>query len=329
MYRFILSFLLIVLFFTPFCYADALPADTLIRGVNQARLTIQSGEVHTQTTKEYTARKTDTEIAAWIEMERKRELKNIGQGVRLNQNKSDYLNKEIQSSAKIFGKHTKHRHTTTLFNVLEQNSTSRPRLYQYKLTNVDTPGYPLDKMSDRFLPSDILNLVVYDMETQVRESIGDIIFYSSHAYFNNSDTYIGHLHYSVWGRSHFHVPSDAKLLGKETIDNVECYGLAFIAPDTRKVHIWIDPTKDFSVKRIDYYRPIGETKIPYTRIVYKNFKKYGDIWFPIIAEDSVYRKDGKMASRATTKVISVELNVDFPKDFFNINKEYYRPMEIE
>ena len=329
MYRFILSFLSILFCLTPFCYAAELPVDTLIRGVNQARLTIQSGEVHTQKTTEYAARKTDAEIAAWIEMERERELKNIGQSVRLNQNESDYLNKKLRSRAKRFGKHTKHEHTTTLFSLLEQNSTSRPRLYQYKLTNVDTPGYPIDKMSDRFLPSDTLNLIVYDMETQVRESIGDIIFYNSHAYFYNSDSYIGYLYYSVWGRSHFHVPSDAKLLGKETIDNVECYGLAFIAPDTRKVHIWIDPTKDFSVKRIDYYRPTDETKFPYTRMVYKNFKKYEDIWFPIIAEDTVYRKDGKMVSHTTTEVIAIELNVDFPKDFFQIKKEFYKPLAME
>lgn len=329
MYRFILSFLSILLFFTPFCYAAELPADTLIRGVNQARLTIQSGEVYTQTTEEYTARKTDAEIAAWIEMKKEQELKNIGQGVRQNQNKIDYLNKKLRADANRFSKHTEHRRATTLFNVLEQNSTSRPRLYQYKLTNVDTPGYPLDKMFDRFRPSDRLHLVVYDMENQVRESIGDIIFYSSHAYFNNSGSYMGYLHYSVWGRSHFHVPSDAKLLGKKTIDNVECYGLAFIAPDTRKVHIWIDPTKDFCVRRIDYYRPTDEIKIPYTRIVYKNFKKYGDIWFPIIGEDTVYWKDGKVVSRTTTEVSTVELNVDFPKDFFQIKKEFYKPLAME
>ena len=328
LYRFILSFLSILFFITPFCYAAELTADTLIRGVNQARLTIQSGEVHTHTTKEYTASKTDAEIEAWIDMERERELKNIGQGVRLNQNKIDYLNKKLQADAKRYSKRTVHRHTTTLFNVLEQDSTSRPRLYQYKLTNMDTPRYPLDKMSDRFRPTDRLHLVVYDMENQVHESIGDIIFYSSHAYFSKSGAYIGHSHYSVWGRSHFHVPSDAKLLGKETIDTVECHGLAFTAPDRRKVHIWIDPTKDFSVKRIDYYRPTDETKIPYTRIVYKNFKNYGDIWFPIIAEDTVYRQDGKMVSRATTKVIFVELNVDFPKDFFHIKKEFYKPMTM-
>lgn len=324
LYRFILSFLSILFFITSFCDANELTADTLIRGVNQARLTIESGEVYTHTTKEYTASKTDAEIDAWIEMKRERELKKIGQGVRLNNNKSDYLNKKVQASAQKFIKRTEHKHTITLFNVLEQNSISRPRLYQYKLTNIDTPRYPLDKMSDRFRPSDRLHLVVYDLENQVHESIGDIIFYSSHAHFSKSGVYIGHLHHSVWGRSHFHVPSDAKLLGKETIDNVECQGLAFIASDKRKVHIWIDPTKDFSVKRIDYYRLTDETKIPYTRIVYKNFKKYGDIWFPIVVEDTAYRTDGKMAIRATTKVIAVELNVDFPKDFFHIKNEFYK-----
>lgn len=328
LYRFTLSFLSILFFITQFCYAAELTSDTLILGVNQARLTIQSGEVHAQTTKEYTARKTDAEIAEWMETEREQELKNIGQGVRLNQNKIDYLNKKLRADAKRFSKHTEHRHTTTLFNILEQNSTSRPRLYQYKLTHVDTPRYPLDKMSDRFRPSDRLHLVVYDMENQVQESIGDVIFYTSNVYFNNSGSYIGYLPYSVWGRSHFHVPSNAQLIGKDTIDKVECYGLSFIAPDTRKVHIWIDPTKDFSVKRIDYYRPKDETKTPYTRIVYKNFKKYGDIWFPIIAEDTVYWKDGKVVSHATTKVIAIELNVDFPKDFFQIKKAFYKPMTM-
>ena len=133
----------------------------------------------------------------------------------------------------------------------------------------------------------------------------------------------------MWGRSHFHVPTDAKLIGKETIDNVECYGLAFIAPDKRKVRIWIDPAKDFCVRRIDYYHPTIETKMPYTRITYKKFKKFEDVWLPLISEDTVYLINGKMASRATTEVIAVELNVDFPKDFFKINKEYYKPSDSD
>ena len=73
--------------------------------------------------------------------------------------------------ANRFRKHTKHEHTTTLFQVLEQSVGSRPRLYQYKLTNVDTPGYPLDKMSDRFSSSDTLILLAYDMQIQVREGL--------------------------------------------------------------------------------------------------------------------------------------------------------------
>lgn len=328
MYRIILL-LFILLCFTPLCYTEEIPVDTLIRGVNQARLTIQSGEVQTQTTIKYAARKTEVEIAAWIQMEKEQELKYISNDVDLKQYENEYLLPDLNERANRFRKHTKQEHTTTLFQVLEQNNVSRPRLFQYKLTNVDTPGYPLDKMSDRFTPSDSLVSLVYDMQIQVREALGNIRFSGSLSTINNSNFYSGYAYFSVWGKSHFYVPSDAKLLGKETIDNVECYGLSFIAPDKRKVHIWIDPTKDFCLRRIDYYHPTIETKMPYTRITYKNFKKYQEVWFPHILEDTVYFANGKIASRATTEAIAVELNVDFPKDFFKINKEYYKLSDTE
>ena len=74
MYRIIFYFFFMLFCFTPLCYAEELPVDILIRGVNQARLTIQSGEVQTQTTREYAAQKTEVEIAAWIQSEREQAL---------------------------------------------------------------------------------------------------------------------------------------------------------------------------------------------------------------------------------------------------------------
>ena len=326
MYRTVLSFVLMLFSLNLLCYAVELPVDSLVHGVNQARLTIQSGEIHTKTTTEYTSQKTEEEIAAWIKTEKEKELKDFKLGIDVKQYERDYLIPRLNSDAKSFRQHTKHEQATVVFDVLELDNATRPRLYQYKLTMVESPGYPLDNMSNRFRASDVLHLLAYDMQTQVKENIGNIIHAFHHASFFASDEHYGYFQFSLFGKSPFHVPSDAKHIGKEAIDNVECYVLEFIAPDKtgRKVHLWVDPTRDFCVRQVDY--SINQkAKTPYARITYKNFKKFKDVWFPQVAVDTYYRVDSTVRSQSMTVVIDAELNVDFPKNFFKINKNYYSP----
>ncbi len=269
MYRTVLSFVLMLFCLNLLCYAVEIPVDSLIHGVNQARLTIQSGEIYIKTTTEYTSQKTEEEIAAWIKTKKEKELKDFKLGIDVKQYERDYLIPRLNSDAKSFRQHVKHEQATVVFDVLELDNATRPRLYQYKLTMVESPGYPLDNMSNRFRASDNLHLLGYDMQTQVNENIGDIIHAVHHASFFDSDQHYGYLQFSLFGKSPFHVPSDAKHIGKEAIDNVECYVLEFIAPDKtgRKVHLWVDPARDFCVRCLLYKSPsprdTGNRRMPH------------------------------------------------------------------
>ena len=331
MSRTFLSIVLTLFWLTSLCHAAEIPIETLIRGVNKARLTIRSGEIYSKTIVEASARKTEEEIADWIQAEKELKLKNFTPNSsfsNVQQYEKEYLIPYLNFEAKRrFRAHTKRERTTTLFQMLEPDAATRPKTYPYKLTMVESPGRPLDNISNRFRASDELWLLVYDMQTQVKELLGDIITPLQHStFFGPGGQHYGYRHFTSWGRSPAHVPSDAELIGKETIDDVECYALKFIARREwkvpREVRIWVEPAKDFSVRRIEYY-PVPAPKRLVVRIDFKKFKKFGDIWFPQILVDTVYFRDGSERRRATTEVITAELNVDFPKDFFKLDISYY------
>ena len=340
MYRVVFYFVIMLFCFSPLCQAVELSIEALIHGVNQARLTIQSGEVYSKTTTEDTAQKTEAEINAWMQSEKERRLKDftphpLFPDVDVRQYEKNYLKRYLNSRAKSFRQHTASEHTTTLFHVLEPDAPVFPTLYQYKLTMVRAPEYPLDSMSERFLPSDIFYLLAYDMHTQVRQSIGNIIFpidsprsvnlSETSVNLSDSDKFAGYGRFSLYGRSAFRVPLDAELIGKETFDGAECDILAFITPDKQKIHIWVDPMKDFCVYKIETYYPKDPTTTFLTwRSEFKQFKKLRDVWFPQIFVGTAYRQDGNVKSRKTVEVIAAELNIDFPKDFFKINRDFYK-----
>ena len=340
MYRVIFYFVVMLFYFSPLCQAAELSVEALIQGVNQARLTIQSGEVYSKTTTEYAAQKTEAEINTWMQSEKERRLKDFTPhpffpDVDVRQYERNYLTPYLNSRVKSFRQHTAKEHTTTLFQVLEPDAPVFPALYQYKLTMVRAPEYPLDSMSERFLPSDVFYLLAYDMHTQVRQLMGNIIapidsptsvnLSATSVNLSDSDKFAGYQKFSLYGRSTFRVPLDAELIGKETIDEVECRILAFIGPKKRIVHIWIDPVKDFCVYKIEtFYLKDPTTKLLTWRSDFKQFKKLGDVWFPQIYVGTAYRRDGTVKIRKTVEVIAAELNIDFPKDFFEIDRDFYK-----
>ena len=337
MYRSVLYSIFVLFYLSAMCMASELSVDALIRGVNQARLTIQTGEVHTKTTIEYTATKTEKEIAAWIQTEKEQSLKNFtpdpfNPDVDVEQYERDYLIHYLNFIAKSYKHRIEREHTNTIFQVMKPDVATRPTLYQYKLTMVNSPGHPLDEMFNRFKPSDSSYFLVYDMQTQVKQLVGNIL--TSYKPIKNitvtlydSDIHYGYRHLSIFGRSTFRVPSDAKHIGKEMIDGVECDILAFTTHGKQKIHIWVDPIKDFCIRRIDYLKQ-QKAKTPRTRITYRKFKKFGDVWFPQVVVSINYQNDDTLRNRTTVEVIAAEFNIDYPKDFFKINKDYFLPQDV-
>ncbi|MDE0316475.1 MAG: hypothetical protein OXM61_16430 [Candidatus Poribacteria bacterium] len=334
MYKNAITIIITLLFFVSVCPAADISVEELIGGVNKARLTIKSGEVYSKTIEESEAQKTEEEIAELIKTEKEKELQSFTSGRSISEAdieryEKEYLKASLEDSARRYRKHKDIIRTTTLFKVLSAGDLSHKPQYQYKLTRVDSPGVPLDEMSSRFRPSDDIFLLVYDKQTQVQESIGDIIFSlddPSAISFYDRTQHVGYpnLHFS--GRSGYFVPPDAKHVGTEKIDGVECHILAFTIPNNRRLRIWVDPKKDYAVHRVDHLPLTIELVV--WRSVFKQFVKYGDIWFPQVHVGNSFFRDGRIKRTITDEVIDAEFNVDFPDGFFEFEREYYKPPDM-
>ncbi len=334
MFKNAITIIITLLFFVSVSSVADISVEELIDGVNKARLTIKSGEVYSKTIEESEARKTEEEIAELIKTEKEEELRRFtplqsSPDVDKEKYEAEYLKAKLEDSAQWYRKHKDICRTTTLFRVLNAGDLSQKSQYQYKLTRVDSPGVPLDEMSSRFRPSDRIFLLVYDKQTQVHESIGDIFFYvspPSDITFYDRSQHVGFQSLQFWGRSSYYVPPDAKHIGTEKIDGVECHILAFTASDSRRIKIWIDPEKDYAVHRIDHIHPTME--LVFWRSVYKQFVKSGDFWFPQVHVGNSFFRDGRIERTITDEVIDAEFNVDFPDGFFEFEREYYKPPDM-
>ena len=312
------------------CYAADISVEDLIRGVNQARMTIQSGEIRTETIEEIPATKTEEEIAASIQKDIEEELKRYvpHEGVDVETFKKDYLIPNLKYNYKSSSSYTEERHATTLFQIMDTDIDGYHKLFKYKLTIEQSPGLSLDSEPAQNHHAGLIYFLGLDMQTQVKLDIGNIVTYSSHlpraVTLSESSRYIGYDHYPIWGRSHYRVHADAKHVGKERIDGTECHVLEFPNVHKQRTKIWVDGSIDFCIRKIDIFRKLETEQLTF-RAEYKDYRKFNDVWFPVITEETRYKKDGTMSSHVVTKVTSALFNVDFPKDFFKVDKSLYSP----
>ena len=323
--------ILIISCFSSVCYAADISVEELIRGVNQARLTIQNGEIQTETMEENAAIKTEEEIAESIQKDIEKELKRFvsDDGVDVDTFKKDYLIPNLKYNYNRSRRYTEEHNATTLFQVIDTDTDAYHKLFKYKLTMEDSPGLSLDTETAQHHHAGFIYFLGYDLQTQVRLTIGDIVSPFS-SYIPNATTlsetnkYFGYGHYSIWGRSHFRVPAGAKHVGKESIDGAECHVLEFTNVNKQKTKIWVDDSIDFCIRKIDIFRKLETEQLTF-RAEYKDYRKFNDVWFPVSIEETRNKEDGTMESREVIKVTSALFNVDFSKDFFKVDKSSYRP----
>ncbi|MDE0089659.1 MAG: hypothetical protein OXU23_28345 [Candidatus Poribacteria bacterium] len=329
MHRKIVTTLLILFCCYNFSYAEDISIEELIRGINKNRIKILSGEVYSKTTNFRPASKTEEEIAEWMKTEKKKRISEYtplppDQDVDVKQYETEHLIPYLNSWANRYREHTETELTTTIFRVLNPDDEKVPRQNQYKVTVANNPGHPIDRMSELYIPSDNIYLLAFDTRTQVKQRIGNIVFSSdstSSISFYDSNYHYGYRQFAMFGRSPYRVPSDAKEMGKEKIDGVDCHIITYTSPKGLKVRMWVDPEKDFAVHQYELLHP---TRGWYIRNVYKAFKKYGNLSFPEIYIGTTYSQDGSLRNRYTVEVIDAEFNVSFPEDFFDIDKDFYK-----
>ena len=320
------------------CPAEELTLDVLIRGVNQARLTIQSGEVRTIVTVKRAAQKTEKEIVEWKQTEIENELRNfrphsLFPDVGFKEFKKDFLEPVSEFEADRYRQRIENENSTTIFRLLMPDTDHF--LYQYKLTGQEVKGLSLDSENAQHVQDSNFSLLAHDGKKQVKHNIGNAVFVTAPRdtvqFFGADSEHGGFWDFDIFGRSSIPIGTDTQLIGKEQIDGAECYILA--STDTSGWHgqIWVDPNTDFCIRK-EEVRLGSDTLI--NQVFYKDFEQFGDIWFPKVREGIHYRKNGTVKTETRVEIIEAQFNVKFPEDFFHIDRDFYyqpgprRPPEL-
>lgn len=306
-----------------------LPLDDLIAGVNQARLTIQNGEIQSIITEEYPAEKTEAEIRIWLQSEKERRMKEFTPDpsypdVDIHKYEKEFLIPILQSEISQMQKRIETKHTNTVFQILKASTLVIPTLYQYKLAHVSEPDHEVNDVLSFFPGS--FSFLVYDTQKLMQQDIGDMVFTEPDLPTISSDsdgTSWQYLHYMLFGRSPATVHENAQHLGREVIDGVECHKMGFTSENGRNFHIWVDPVLDFCIRRVDYMDR-SDKKLVDARRTYTRFKKFGEVWFPVLTKGVDFKKDGSIKYQHIIKVVDAEFNVDFPNDFFKVDEAFFR-----
>lgn len=328
MFRIILSLFFILFFFSSMCSSDDFSVMELIRGVNQARLSIQNGEVQYISFYNHEAQKSEKEIAAWMQAEKEKALKDFTPDpffpdIGVREFEVQYLIPMLDFRATREREWTEFERISMAFHILAPNEMNFPKLYQYKMTIEEKPGITLERQAARFPQPGLFYSLSYDTQLQVREDVGNIISSTPSIRTWSSDYHAGFHHLWAFGRSAYHVPDSAKHIGKEYIDGAECHILAFEIEDDRHARIWIDPEKSFCIRRVEV-RPNPELQVVETLGEFKEFRRFSDLWYPTVVQHTSYSKKGDILNSYGFKIIFAEFNVNFPKNFFRIDGDFYQ-----
>ena len=331
MSRIALFIFLTLLCVSRLCYSDELTVDSIIHGVNQAWLQIQSGEVQFAVTHvNYAAQKSEAEIAVWIQQERERELKDFSEfipvtpetpKIGLQEFEEQYLTPFLNFWAKWERQRTEIEEANIAFQILERGEDF-PKLYQHKMSIQKLPRLSLDSQEAQHHQAGNFYLLAYDTQRQVRVHLGDIVAPTppfNSVRLSSSDKFAGFRDFASYGRYNF--PTTAKLVGKETVDGAVCHLLAYEIENGPYIKIWVDVEKDFCVRRIES-RTTPSAPIFYLA-TYQRFRRFGEVWYPMRIQITESEKDGTIERVTTVEVKAAEFNVDFPKDFFKIHPESY------
>ena len=300
----------IVVYFmiSQFCFSEELTREQLIQGTNMSRELIASGEMRVIVTRHHPAQKSPEEIQAWMEAEKEKILKEYS-----GTNQEDERQQELDSldfDAMWYEERQEIEEIEVAFRILDRQSVSYPKTYQYKMTMIDRrediPPYSNEL--------GYFQILAYDGQTQVHEELDG--FPAPSVAFFKKDYYAGFIHFQVYGRSYLRVPSDAKLVGRETVAEADCYVLEF-----NRKKIWVDAQKQFCIRKREGTDERRQPPVIWES-VYEDFQQYGDIWFPAVSRWTAKRA-GKVKQVNMMVVKEAQFNLDFPPNFFQVDPKSY------
>lgn len=302
------------------CQSEELTTEQLITGVNQARSQISSGEMRIIITFDYEAKKSPEEIQALRQEERQRILKEYAMPHQEAIRKEEL--KGIPFYTKWYEKRRVVEESNVAFQIFDRDSEFYPKILQYKMTQVDRLKVNLFSEEAKYTTTGDYHVITYDGKTQAYEALDEFPYHS--VAFANRSKHRGFLYFELYGHSSYRVPSDAMFVGQETIAGVDCYVLEFqpeegahVPSFKPTVKIWVDVRKEFCILKEEHYNDDRWT------MIYEDFRKYGDIWFPTVSRH-IHRWPGGKLDRINTFVVKeAQFNIDFPADFFQVNPKFY------
>jgi len=325
-----ISFFCIVVFFlvSKVCLSEGLTIEQLIAGANHARSSITSGEMRLIVTIDTAAKKSPEESQAWIEEQKKRYLKDYLARDASDPKKMQEAIDSFSFLAKRFhGEYREIEESNVAFRIFDQDSLFYPEAFQYKMTQIDRREMDMYSKEAKYTQGGYFRIITYDGQTQSYEAVSEYPLPSLS--FANKRKYAGFLYFELHGRSLNRIPSDAKLVGRETIAGADCYVLEFQPEKEGKtkaslVRVWVDAQKQFCILKEERLEK-GQTEKGQTwsqtwEMVYGNFQKYGEIWFPSITQWTL-KSEGKVNLAKTFAFKEVQFNLDFPPDFFQVKPQ--------
>ena len=311
----------------PFCRSGELTTKQLIAGVNQARNQIKTGEMRLLITFDYEAKKSPEEIQVWIQEQREEILREYPSPHQKDLRQGS-LN-DLPLEAKWYDKRQEREESNIAFKIFDADPVHNPRLFQYKMNQICRLETDLFSEEAAHVDADAYRVITYDGKTQAYEALDD--FPADSISFVNRSLYRSFLYFHQYGRSTYRLPPNAKLADREVIAGVNCYVLEFqpsasdpALPPGRLVKIWVDPEKAFCVLKQESQKLSDDKRPPDTwTMIYEDFRQYGNIWFPTVSR-WIHKWPGGKLDRVNTFVVKeAQFNLDFPIDFFNVDRKSY------
>ena len=313
-----------IFFMSALCFPKDLTLDELIHGVNLTRNRIRSGEVRAIVTVDHAAEKSPEEIKAWIREEREQTLKDF---VRDGKAELERQLRTIPFHAERYSGYQETEESNFAFQIFDQDIAFSPEVYQYKMTRVDLTESDLYSERAHYFWAGALEILTYDGQTEALERVEALAPRSSFELFDSRKN-AGFLHFELYGCPARRVPVNARLIGKEAIAGADCYILEFQGSEENDdtgifnfVRIWVDVEKGFCIRK-EEFRQDSQSVVSWENI-YGHFQKLGDIWFPMVIRKTHNKPDGTPIRITTVLVKEAAFNVDFPENFFQVDRQFY------
>ncbi len=313
-----------IFFMSALCFSKDLTLDELIHGVNLTRNRIRSGEVRAIVTVDYAAEKSPEEIQAWMREEREQTLKDFA---RDGKAELERQLRTIPFAAELYSGYKETKESNFAFQIFDQVVASSPKVYQYKMTRVDLTESDLYSERAEYFWAGFLEILTYDGQTEALERIEALAPHFSFELFNVRKN-AGFLRFDAYGAPARRVPANARLVGKERVAGADCYILEFQGSETNIdmgifdfMRIWIDAEKNFCIRKEEFLQD-KESVVEWENR-YEHFQKLDDIWFPMVIRKTHNKPDGSPMRTTTVLVKEGAFNVDFPENFFQIDRQFY------